>query len=346
MTILDEPLNSLQETAPREGLPYWIFWLLLCVILLLITFIFLRDKDLRRRLNSFLSGGKRKFMQLRIQVKLKKEKQKKVEVIRDLGRKAWSEDIKVEKAENIYAELHELEKRRNEHQKEWEKVFSKIMALNKQLVDFKQQHLSQIQEQQAFKKPFDKKLADIIEKENLQEKELHQIEKNIADIGKNLDGTEKEIQRIEENSKIQNNGKSSKKEEFKKKIVHLSAQRDELQQKFPELKKEKEALGKEKEEVQRAIGEANNKIKGIEEIVREQTREFEREIREWEKKKEKVQDRIKEIEHLMEPFFENLGHIFDELRVNHPELVGLYTQIDRSNKTILDLITQLENLHQ
>jgi chromosome segregation ATPase len=80
--------------------------------------------------------------------------------------------------------------------------------------------------------------------------------------------------------------------------------------------------------------------------MREQTREFEREIREWEKKKEKVQDKIREIERLMEPLFENLGHIFDELRVNHPELVGLYTQIDRSNKTILDLITQLDNLHR
>jgi len=346
MAILEGPLNSLQEMAPREGLPYWIFWLLLCVILLLITFIFLRDKDLRRRLNSFLSAGKRKFMQLRIQVKLKKEKLKKIEVIRDLGRKAWSEDIKVEKAENIYAELHELEKRRNKHQKEWEEFFSKIMALNKQLVEFKQQHLSQIQEQQAFKKPFDQKLVDIIEKENLREKELHQIENNMADIRSNLDVTEKEIQRIEENSKFQNNGKISKKEGLKEKVTHLSAQRKELQQKFPELKREKEALGKEKEEVQKAIGEADNKIKGIEEIVREQTREFEREIREWEKKKETVQDKIREIEHLMEPLFENLGHIFDELRVNHPELVGLYIQIDRSNKTILDLIAQLENLHR
>ena len=28
---------------PKEGLPYWTFWLLLCVILLLVAFIFLRD---------------------------------------------------------------------------------------------------------------------------------------------------------------------------------------------------------------------------------------------------------------------------------------------------------------
>ncbi len=31
----------------REGLPYWAFWLLLCIIILLLFFIFLRDKDLR-----------------------------------------------------------------------------------------------------------------------------------------------------------------------------------------------------------------------------------------------------------------------------------------------------------
>jgi response regulator RpfG family c-di-GMP phosphodiesterase len=107
-------------------------------------------------------------------------------------------------------------------------------------------------------------LTEIIEKENLQEKELRQIENNMADIGRNLDITEKEVQRIEKNSKLQNNGKISKKEELREKIVHLSAQKEELQQKFPVLKKEKEAFGREKEEVQKAIGEAASKIKGIE----------------------------------------------------------------------------------
>lgn len=67
-----------QSPAPdsREGLPYWIFWLLLCIILLLVVFIFLRDRGLRQRLNSFFFSIKRKLMRIRLHPRLKKRKTK------------------------------------------------------------------------------------------------------------------------------------------------------------------------------------------------------------------------------------------------------------------------------
>ncbi|MFW6132157.1 MAG: hypothetical protein ACOC5F_06145, partial [Candidatus Aminicenantaceae bacterium] len=53
----------------KEGLPFWIFWLLLCVILLLTAFIFLRDKDLRKRLNNFFFNTKIKLIKLQYQAR-------------------------------------------------------------------------------------------------------------------------------------------------------------------------------------------------------------------------------------------------------------------------------------
>ena len=76
-----------------EGLPFWLLWFLLCVILLLVAFIFLRDKDLRRRISSFLSGARRHMIRLRLQAKLKREKEKKAALWRELGKLAWSEDV-------------------------------------------------------------------------------------------------------------------------------------------------------------------------------------------------------------------------------------------------------------
>ena len=92
------PLDSLplQAQAPAgvtKGLPFWMLWLLLCVILLLVVFIFLRDKDLRRRISAFLSGARRHMIRLRLQVKLKKEREKKAALWRELGKLAWSEDV-------------------------------------------------------------------------------------------------------------------------------------------------------------------------------------------------------------------------------------------------------------
>ena len=45
------------SSVAREGLPYWIFYLLLCLILLLLAFIFLRDKDLHLGIETVVFGA-------------------------------------------------------------------------------------------------------------------------------------------------------------------------------------------------------------------------------------------------------------------------------------------------
>jgi hypothetical protein len=61
-----------EPQIPREGLPYWTLWFLLCIIALLTFFIFLRDKSMRQRLNLFFSRAKRRFVKIRLQARLKR----------------------------------------------------------------------------------------------------------------------------------------------------------------------------------------------------------------------------------------------------------------------------------
>ncbi len=93
----------MQETSPisKEGLPYWMLWFFLCIIILLITFIFLRDKSLRQRVNLFLSKAKRKLIKTHLQTKIRKEKRKKDELIIELGIKTWKEGIRDKISEKI-----------------------------------------------------------------------------------------------------------------------------------------------------------------------------------------------------------------------------------------------------
>jgi hypothetical protein len=106
MKAILENIFSRQTPAPgsSEGLPYWIFWLLLCFILLLLVFIFLRDKDLRRRINLFLFGAKKKLIKLRLHARLKRECRKKEDLIRDLGKKVWEDKLKIPKGEKTELE--------------------------------------------------------------------------------------------------------------------------------------------------------------------------------------------------------------------------------------------------
>jgi hypothetical protein len=115
----------------REGLPFWLFWLLLSIILLLVFFIFLRNKDLRLRLSWFLAGPKRRMLHLRLQAKIKKERGKKTGLWKDLGQAAWEGNIRAEGTAEVFRSLKALEDELNSAQMAWHGIYTKIDNLEK-----------------------------------------------------------------------------------------------------------------------------------------------------------------------------------------------------------------------
>ena len=129
------------QAAPaiaREGLPYWILWFLLCVILLLLAFIFLRDKDLRERLNEFMSGAKKRVKRAQLRIRLNREKRTKSESVKDLGRAAWAVRISGEKYQPFFQHLDLLEKEGGERQSEIRNMTALILELQKKQEDARQ----------------------------------------------------------------------------------------------------------------------------------------------------------------------------------------------------------------
>jgi len=171
----------LQEPSPlpREGLPYWIFWFLLCIILLLFSFIFLRDKDLRQRLSSFLSGAKRRMRRTQLQVKLNKEKRRKIEFLKELGQKAWSEKVKFEKFEPIFKDLAQLEEKAVRLQEELKETISRILRLKNQQEENKLE-LKSLRKTQENGKPLnEEKLKRKKEREKWLKREVEEYEKSL-----------------------------------------------------------------------------------------------------------------------------------------------------------------------
>ncbi len=182
ISLLASSLQSLPDPA-REGLPYWIFWLLLSIILLLLFFIFLRDKDLRRRLSAFLSGAKRTMLRLRLQAKLRKERDKKSELWKELGRKAWSEDIQVEGTAEVCRRLKVLEEEKSARQMEWHEIYSQIEALGKRHEDVRKSQHEAVRAEEARKKPFEDRMAELKGREKELKKQRAQAEKENRDAG-------------------------------------------------------------------------------------------------------------------------------------------------------------------
>lgn len=90
---MSAPLSETAAVSFREGIPYWIFWFLLSLIVLLLIFILLRDKELRRRLSLSLAGTKRRVLRKSLELRLLREKRKKAFLCREIGRTVWGEKI-------------------------------------------------------------------------------------------------------------------------------------------------------------------------------------------------------------------------------------------------------------
>lgn len=131
------PMTSsvVQASAPviREGFPYWTFWLLLSLILLLLAFIFLRDKDLRRRLNVVLSGPKRRLIKTRLRLLVARAKRRRADLQAELGKVAFLAHAEPERFEADFEEIERLDRALSVHQSKLAAVKVRASAVQSRL---------------------------------------------------------------------------------------------------------------------------------------------------------------------------------------------------------------------
>lgn len=95
-------------TTVEEGLPFWLLWLLIAFIGLLLFFIFLRDKDLRRRIDFFFLNARNRSLQIHLRRQMKREEKKKKRLWLDLGRIVYENKLALEGTEAILKSLDSL----------------------------------------------------------------------------------------------------------------------------------------------------------------------------------------------------------------------------------------------
>ena len=306
--------QTLQETPDiaKEGLPFWLLWFLLLVILILMMFIFMRDKDLRRRISSFLSGARRRMARLRLQVKLRKEKDKKVSLWKELGKTAWHEDIRAACVETESEKLAGIEEEIGRLQKTWHDVYSRIEALGREHEAAIRSFRARVEELEKDRRPHDDELKALLSKRNEVREALEAALRELEIEEGQVKAADKEVRSFRERT--------------------------------PRLEEERRHLDLRIEEVEARVQAVNDRIREAGDEQRELLRAKEKEIREWQKNKERLQDRIIENKRLMEPLFECAGRALDEARVENEELAVVYFQIDSVNKAVAEYESRIEHL--
>ena len=341
---MDGTLQAQPPVGVPEGIPYWLLWVLLCVILLLVAFIFLRDKDLRRRVSAFLSGARRHMARLRLQVKLRKERQKKVALWRELGKLAWNEDVRAPCIDAECAKLSDLDDEIGRHQKTWHDVYSRIEVLGREHDAALTRYRSLVAEQEEARRPHQEEMLALAnrKKELLEALESSLREAEAAE--SQLASVEKDTRQIEGHPRLAEADRKARADRAREKALSLSALVRDLRDKIPRFQDERYRLDRRLEEVEGRVRVFNAAIHRIEEEYRERLQAREKEIREWQKAKDHTQDKIVDVKRLMEPLFESVGRILDEARIGPEALAVLYFQIDGVNRTIAELEARLERL--
>jgi DNA repair exonuclease SbcCD ATPase subunit len=332
------------SSVSQEGLPYWILWFLLCVILLLLTFIFLRDKDLRQRLNQFFFGAKKKLIRFRLHTRLKIAGRKKNEAFRELGQKVWEEKLEVIGAEKTSKTLDKLEEKKSVLQEDLENALVKISKLKKSLEEKSLKNGIKITSKKAEIKMQNEKLWEIRNR-------LRDFRVSLSQKKKDAEKAERELKVLEKDrpdmnrQPLQNEADKKKKADTTTgKTAEISTKLKETSQEIKELKKNITEQESEEKALKELIQADNAESKSLEETVKKEQDEVEKEINEWDRHKIRIQEKIQRIEKRKVPLFESLGDLADMNRIEHDSLMLFYSQIDRINQKIKDIERQLKEL--
>ncbi|MFC2157963.1 hypothetical protein ACFLT9_09020 [Acidobacteriota bacterium] len=336
---------SIQSPSPgsQEGLPYWIFWFLLCIILLLMIFIFLRDKDLRRRINLFFFRTKQKLIRLRLQRSLQSEARKMAGFFREMGAKTWIDQIRVQDDSQLFEKLKDLDTEKTDCEKEIQKIERKINKFQK---IFNESEEILAKEQAVL----EEKRAPLLKKEQSQDTDKIELDNQIQALKKGIKNIDKEIKSAEkEKETLKTDTRPPEERELKEKelvarIKDLNEKKESLQTDLPKIQEDSSSLAGEKDKTRKSIQECNKDLHDLLVQKKHKAQEHHKEIKEWERDKDKCLDKIENIEKHKSPLFIKLGQLVNETRLDHEALSLLYSQIDRSKKRREDLEKQISEL--
>lgn len=333
-------------TSSEEGLPYWIFWFLLCIILLLVIFIFLRDKDLRQRLNSFFFGIKKRLIKMRLQARLRLIRKKKLALISELGRRAWENQVVLKDDYAVSQELDSLDEQKEACEKELTSIRTEITALKEVLENQTRRYESLIKEEQESQRTCNIQIQEAKNSEKQIEADVLKSQMELEETAKRIQQTHREERALQDQDALTEEEKRNRRESLHISRGRLSRGKQDIDQHIHALVEEKAESHQGRKQFQKTFQDHGRQIKSIRDEQKKQISDLQKEIHEWEKNQQKVLEKVTKIEKNKIPLFEELGTHVEQNRVEDKSLVILYSKIDRRAKRISDIEIRIQKLDQ
>lgn len=329
--------------ASSEGLPFWLLYVLVCVILLLTSFIFLRNKDLRLKLNFFFSGAGRRMRSLRLKAQIKHERAKRNLLFQEVGKKVWLEHIDVRGTERELQALAGLESRLERLHREWQEAYLRIEGLNagrEEKVQMFSLKLDGLYKEQAPLKVRQK--ASRSERKSLVQA-VRGAEHEIQASGGQADPHEDERPGADDGPHLFPSPETSPEDRPVEGRPLIAKHLNDLESRLSVLRQKKNAMDIDLAAIRDALHSINESIRRTEEEERRTIDKMDEEIREALKSRETIQKVILQARRRTEPFLQAIGKAVDRERIPREDLDIFYIQFDEIDRRLRDLNRQLDS---
>lgn len=347
-TAMKEFLSSLSKQSPaagsQEGLPFGIFWFLVSVIILLIFFIFLRDKDLRRRINLFFFGTKQKLIKIRLQGRLKRERKKKDALLQNMGKTVWEQKINLAGITPYFEALNSLEAERSLKEEKIIDIEAQIFRLKDDLEKNLQDVGKRRSERMESRKRIEAQSQAIEDAKNKILDDSQKEKKYIRSIEKDMKINEKDIHELEKANPPGENGIAENTSGLKSTLAELTQKKSDAEKRLEELSLKKNESLKDLKHINKDLAEHDKVIEALQREEKEKKRLSALKIKSLDREKERIQKKIQDIRNQTPPIFQNLGIMAESQRPKQLDLAVFYNQFDRAQSRIDDLKEQIKNL--
>lgn len=335
------------QAAAQDGFPLWPFYILLCVSLLLIVFIFLRNKDLRVKMNFLFSGAGRRMQSVRLKIKIRREREKRSLLLAEAGKNAWLARIEVRGIEREIMALAGLEEKLNGLHVEWHRAFGHLEELNRRRDDKD--------------RAFSLKLDGLYKKQAPLKERLKETRNERKELSQSIHGAEKEIMatrpRTGDTTVLPPLGRPEQPHLFSREqqtgragdglsdgdhrlLEHLA----DMDERLTDLQGRQASVDGNLAEIRYSLASVTEAIRRAEEDRRLAVLGIDREIQEAAKVRDSIQKTIVQSRKRMEPFFQAIGRAIVRERIPREDLDIFYIQFDEVERRIRELQKELDEL--
>ncbi len=321
----------------------WVFWLQLGIILVLASFIIIRDKNVKNFFKNIFSWAKKKIRIAKIKSKINNLIDNKNTLIPRLAEIFWGLGIKDSIGSEIIKELDFIDNKNK----------NLLKTLN-----ITETHITEIKKDKEKNLTEKNNEINAIKNENSPiEIELKKLEKIFDSTDKTIRDNKKLIQKIENNININNKEKNKiindppgyKTENEKtlimtkldKKNKSLQGELDSITKKNNELRAKNPSSKNKLDELRAKNSSFNLQLNSLKENILTIKKQYSDENNRLELKKKGLESELKDIIKEKNIQLKNLGYKLIERRTEHTATKDIYSQIDNIAKSIIILKKKL-----